>query len=530
MKTSASHASSDFLVLGSGIAGLAFALKAAESGRSVTLLTKRALKEANTAYAQGGIASVLDSDDSFLSHIQDTLESGAGLCKPEVVEAVVKEGPGAIAQLLRWGVRFSKQGRGRKSHFDLTREGGHSARRILHMADLTGHEIERAMAEKVSRSPKIHVHEWHHGVDLILKRGEVFGAFALDVKSGKVKSFLAKATILATGGASKAYLYTTNPDVATGDGLAMAYRAGARIANMEFFQFHPTCLFHPQARRFLISEAVRGEGGILKDLHGHPFMARFHPLKDLAPRDVVARAIDSVMKESGHDHVMLDITHKNAAWIKKRFPHLYKTCLRFGVDMTKERIPVVPAAHFMCGGIQTNLDGESSLGRLYAIGEVACTGLHGANRLASNSLLEGLVMAERAERSLRGRLEAMPAWFKAPKWKTGGAVDSNEAVVVTQNWDEIRRLMWNYVGIFRTNKRLERAARRIKALQKEIHQYYWDFLVTADLLELRNIATVAELVISSARKRKESRGLHYNMDYPARDDAHWLKDTVLRQP
>jgi len=519
--------SSDILVLGSGIAGLSFALKAAQSGRQVTVLTKRALRDSNTAYAQGGIASVLDEEDSFLSHIEDTIKSGAGLCKPEVVEAVVKEGPQRIEDLLRWGVHFSKRGRGRSSSFDLTREGGHSARRILHSADLTGAEIERALAQKVSRHSRIKVLQWHHGVDLITRRGEVMGCFALNIHTGKIGAFLAKATVLATGGGSKVYLYTTNPDVATGDGLAMAYRAGAKVANMEFFQFHPTCLFHPKAKRFLISEALRGEGAILRDGRGHAFMGRFHPLKDLAPRDIVARAIDAVMKESGDEFVTLDITHQPAVWIRKRFPNIYKTCLQFGVDITKDRIPVVPAAHFMCGGIVTDLNGLSSLKRLYAIGEVACTGLHGANRLASNSLLEGLVFASRAEAHLKENLRPLPPWFKAPRWTTGHATDSNEAVVVTQNWDEIRRLMWNYVGIVRTDKRLERAARRIKLLEQEIHQYYWDFLVTADLLELRNIATVAALVIKCSMARKESRGLHFNLDYPKLDDRRWIRDTVM---
>jgi L-aspartate oxidase len=514
---------SDILVLGSGIAGLSFALKAADAGRRVTVLTKRALREANTNYAQGGIASVLDEDDSFLSHIEDTFKAGAGLCRPEVVEAVVKEGPARIEDLLRWGVRFSKSG----GAFDLTREGGHSARRILHSADLTGAEIERALAGKVLRHPRIRLLEWQHGVDLIVRRREVFGCFALDIKTGKIGTYLAKATVLATGGGSKAYLYTTNPDVATGDGLAMAYRAGATIANMEFFQFHPTCLFHPQAKRFLISEAVRGEGGILRDGQGRAFMARYHPLKDLAPRDIVARAIDAEMKRSGDEYVTLDITHKNATWLRRRFPHIHATCLSFGIDITKDRIPVVPAAHFMCGGISTDLDGATSLGRLYAIGEVACSGLHGANRLASNSLLEGLVFAHRAQLSLQTHLKPLPAWFKAPAWVTGHATDSSEAVVVTQNWDEIRRLMWNYVGIVRTNKRLERAQSRIRLLKQEIHQYYWDFLVTSDLLELRNIADVASLVIECSMARKESRGLHYNLDYPQTDDRHFLKDTLV---
>ena len=520
----------DILVLGSGIAGLSFALKAADAGSKVIILTKRGLRDANTNYAQGGIASVLDEDDSFLSHIEDTFKAGAGLCRPGVVEAVVQEGPARIQDLLRWGVRFSKRGPGKASAFDLTREGGHSARRILHSGDLTGAEIERALSARVLRHRRIHVLEWHHGVDLIVRRRQVFGCFALDIRSGRISAYLAKATVLATGGGSKVYLYTTNPDVATGDGLAMAYRAGAVIANMEFFQFHPTCLFHPQAKRFLISEALRGEGAILRDGQGRAFMAKHHPLKDLAPRDVVAMAIDAEMKRSGDEYVTLDITHKPAAWLKRRFPHIYATCLRFGIDITKDRIPVVPAAHFMCGGVSTDLNGATSLERLYAIGEVACSGLHGANRLGSNSLLEGLVFAHRAQAHLEVNLQGIPAWFKAPKWVTGKATDSSEAVVVTQNWDEIRRLMWNYVGIVRTNKRLERASRRIHLLEEEISQYYWDFLITSDLLELRNIAVVAALVIKCAMARKESRGPHCNLDYPATDDLNWQRDTLVSRP
>ncbi len=521
---------SDYLVLGSGIAGLSFALKAAEHGASVTVLSKRAAMESNTAYAQGGIASVLREDDSFLAHIEDTLKAGAGLCKPAVVEAVVREAPARIDDLIRWGVRFDRQGKGRSSAFDLTREGGHSARRILHRADLTGHEIQRALTARVRRTQGIHLLENHHGVDLISARGQVFGAYALDTDSGEVNSFLAKATVLATGGWSKAYLYTTNPDVATGDGVAMAWRAGARVANMELCQFHPTCLYSHSQLRFLISEAVRGEGGILRDRRGKAFMARFHPLKELAPRDIVARAIDTVLKERGDDYVLLDVTHLPGAWLRKRFPHIYKTCLEDGIDLTKQPIPVVPAAHYQCGGVVSSLDGATDLERLYAVGEVSFTGLHGANRLASNSLLEGLVFAQRAEAHARQLLRPIPAWFKPKRWDSGKATESDEAVVVTQNWDEIRRLMWNYVGIVRTNKRLARALARIALLRREIGEYYWDFKVTADLLELRNLALVAELTIRCAQARKESRGLHYNLDYPKPDERRSPKDTVLSPP
>jgi L-aspartate oxidase len=520
----------DLLVLGSGIAGLSTALNAAEHGLKVAVFAKRAASETNTSYAQGGIASVLNSDDSFMSHIEDTFKAGAGLCKPAVVEAVVRNGPARINDLVRWGVRFTRQGRGRGADYDLTREGGHSARRILHNADLTGFEIQRALTARAKRQKNISLIEDHQAVDLITARGQALGAYILDPSTGQVATWLAKATVLATGGWSKVYLYTTNPDVATGDGLAMAWRAGASVANLEFCQFHPTCLYHPDARRFLISEAVRGEGGILKDRRGRAFMARFHPMKELAPRDVVARAVDTVLKESGDDCVYLDVTHLPAAWLRRRFPHIHATCLKYGIDLTKQPIPVVPAAHFQCGGVVVDGHGATDVKRLYAVGEVACTGLHGANRLASNSLLEGLVYGHIAEQHLREHLQPLPAWFKAPKWNSGHATHSDEAVVVTQNWDEIRRLMWNYVGIWRTDKRLERALRRIQALRAEIRQYYWDFIVTADLIELRNLALVAELTVRSAMARRESRGLHYNLDCPKTDDRRWLKDTVLAPP
>ena len=520
----------DYLVLGSGIAGLSFALKAAAGGAKVAVLCKRDAMESNTNYAQGGIASVLREDDSFLAHIEDTLRAGAGLCKPEVVEAVVKDGPASIADLVRWGVRFTRTGKKRDSAFDLTREGGHSARRILHSSDLTGHEIQRALTAKARRTPGITLYEHHHGVDLLTSRGQAFGAYALDTATGEVHTFLAKATIVATGGWSKAYLYTTNPDVATGDGVAMAWRAGARVADMELCQFHPTCLYSHTNQRFLISEAVRGEGGILRDRRGKAFMGRFHPLKELAPRDIVARAIDTVLKERGDDFVTLDCTHLTTAYLRKRFPNIYKTCLEAGIDMGKQPIPVVPAAHYQCGGVVADLDGATNVGRLYAIGEVSCTGLHGANRLGSNSLLEGLVFANRAHAHAQRRLTAIPAWFKAKRWDSGRATESDEAVVVTQNWDEIRRLMWNYVGIVRTNKRLARALARIALLRKEISQYYWDFKVTADLLELRNLALVAELTVRCAMARKESRGLHFNLDYPKLDEKHAPKDSILKPP
>jgi L-aspartate oxidase len=521
---------SDVLILGSGIAGLATALKASERGLKVTVLAKRGAEETNTSQAQGGIASVLREDDSFLSHVEDTLKAGAGLCRHDVVEAVVKEGPERIADLVRWGVRFTRSGKAKDSPFDLTREGGHSARRILHREDFTGAEIQRALTARVRRDRNIKLYEWRQAIDLITSRGQALGAYVLDTATGKVETFLAKATVLATGGWSKVYLFTTNPDVASGDGLAMAWRAGAKVANLEFCQFHPTALYHPEAKRFLISESVRGEGGILKDRKGRAFMADFHPLKDLAPRDVVARAIDSVLKASGDECVFLDVTHLPAPWLRKRFPHIHTTCMRYGVDMTKRPIPVVPAAHYQCGGVLVGLKGESSLPRLYAVGEVACTGLHGANRLASNSLLEALVFARRAAEDLSARLEPLPGWFKAAAWDSGKAQPPDEGVVVTQNWDEIRRLMWNYVGIVRTDKRLERALRRIRLLRHEIRQYYWDFLVTGDLLELRNLALVAELTVRCARARHESRGLHYNLDYPLALPESRVRDTVLAPP
>jgi len=544
----------DYLVLGSGIAGLSFALKVAPRGR-VAIVTKKDRAESNTNYAQGGIAAVTSKEDSFELHVRDTLTAGAGLCKENVVRTIVEEGPARIAELIELGMKFSERDAPAEDggrELDLGREGGHSKRRILHAKDVTGREIERALLNAAARQPNIEIFENHIAIDLItsqkfgLKDGNrCLGAYVFDKKSGGVETFAAPVTILATGGCGKVYLYTTNPDIATGDGVAMAYRAGASVADMEFVQFHPTCLYHPQAKSFLISEAVRGEGGVLKSLDGVEFMDAYHPLKSLAPRDVVARAIDSEMKKSGAEHVWLDITHKPARFIIERFPNIYQTCLRYGIDITKEPIPVVPAAHYQCGGVVTNVDGETDIAGLYAVGEVACTGLHGANRLASNSLLEALVCAHRAAEKVAAGVPPavaggilspgatsgkMPdATFKIPLWQSGNAHNPDEMVVVSHNWDEIRRLMWDYVGIVRTNKRLARAQKRIANLQEEIHEYYWNFIVTSDLLELRNIATVAELIVRCALMRPESRGLHYNLDYPEANPEWAQRDTVLRK-
>jgi len=524
----------DFIILGSGIAGLTFALKVADRGR-VAIITKKNRAESNTNYAQGGIAAVTSREDSVESHVRDTMISGAGLCKESVVRTIVQEGPARIAELIELGMKFSEReipDHPGAHELDLGREGGHSKRRILHSKDVTGREVERALLAAVAAHANIKIFEDHCAIDLITtaKLGQAgpnrcLGVYVLEKAAGRVETFAAGAVVLATGGCGKVYLYTTNPDIATGDGVAMAYRAGATIANMEFIQFHPTCLYHPRAKSFLISEAVRGEGGVLKNLAGREFMDRYDPRKSLAPRDIVARAIDSEMKRSGAGYVLLDITSKPAAFIIDRFPNIYQTCLRYGIDITREPIPVVPAAHYQCGGVQTNVDGETGIAGLYAVGEVACTGLHGANRLASNSLLEALVCSHRAAGKARDQA-APPVQAVIPDWQPGHATNADELVVISHNWDEIRRLMWDYVGIVRTNKRLMRAQARITNLREEIREYYWDFIVTSDLLELRNIATVAELIIASALQRPESRGLNFNLDYPEPDPAWAQRDTV----
>jgi L-aspartate oxidase len=527
----------DFLVLGSGIAGLFYALKAAPHGR-VAIVTKKQRAESNTNYAQGGIATVMSKEDTFDLHVRDTLVAGAGLCREAAVRTIVEEGPARIAELIAYGMAFTERvvpGTAGEKELDLGREGGHSKRRILHAKDMTGREIERALLAAAEREPNIQIFENHIAIDLVTttKLGlpgsnRCIGAYVLDKIGGKVETFAAPVVTLATGGCGKVYLYTTNPDIATGDGVAIAYRAGATVANMEFVQFHPTCYYNPKAKSFLISEAVRGEGAILRDLEGNEFMPRYDARRELAPRDIVARAIDSEMKKTGADYVLLDITHKPARFIINRFPNIYETCLKYGLDITKEPIPVVPAAHYQCGGVVTTVDGQTEIDGLYAIGEVGCTGLHGANRLASNSLLEALVCGHRAAHHSLAHRSSLPA-VAIPDWHSGNASNADELVVVSHNWDEIRRVMWDYVGIVRTNRRLERAQARIARLQEEIHEYYWDFIVTNDLLELRNIATVAELIIACARQRPESRGLHYNLDYPESNPEWAQRDTMVRR-
>ena len=500
----------DILVIGSGLSGLLFSLKARNFAK-ILVITKKDKQESNTNYAQGGIASVLLPEDSFESHIEDTMIAGDGLCDREVVEKVVRDAPARIRELVDiYNVEFSKAPNG---NFDLGIEGGHSHRRILHVKDYTGREIESCLLNAAKRT-NIDILEYHVAINLVTLDGKVIGAYVLDVKNKKVIRIQAKIVVLASGGAGKVYMYTSNPDIATGDGIAMAYRAGATIMNMEFYQFHPTCLYHPYAKSFLISEALRGEGAILVDREGKRFMEKYHEDRDLAPRDIVARAIDNELKKSGEDCVFLDITHRDPDFIKSRFPVIYQKCLEFNIDITRQRIPVVPAAHYCCGGVKAKIDGTTNIGNLLALGETSCTGLHGANRLASNSLLEAAVSAHEAAKTSRLLLKEGIKIYEFQPWEPGNAVDSDELVVITQNWDEIRRFMWNYVGIVRTNKRLQRAKKRILNLKEEIDEFYWRSIITSDLLELRNLATVAEITIDSALSRKESRGIHYNLDYP----------------
>ncbi len=515
----------DVIVVGSGIAGLSFALKVAEAGHKVAIITKKNSAESNTNYAQGGIAAVTSATDDVEMHVADTLDAGDGLCNESAVREILLDGPESINELIRRGVDFSQLDDGRVS---LGKEGGHSKRRILHVQDVTGKAIEQALLHAIAESSEIDTLEHHFAVELItsakIKPGappaggqsnRVLGLYVLNTETETVETFSAGSVLLATGGIGQVYQFTTNPLIATGDGIAMAYRAGVEVRNMEFIQFHPTAFFSPDGDRFLISEAVRGEGAILRNLRGEPFMHRYDERKDLAPRDVVARAIDSEMKQSGARHVWLDTREIGLKQLHERFPNIYAHCERRGISLEKEMIPVVPAAHYLCGGVQTNLDGETSLPGLYACGEVACTGLHGANRLASNSLLEAVVMASRGASAVKRYLEhGLPKQPDLPDWKDGDVRDSDERVVLAHNWEELKRTLWDYVGIVRTTKRLERARTRIHTLEREIDDYYWNFKVDESLLELRNMIVVAHLIIDCALQREESRGLHYTLDYP----------------
>jgi len=523
----------DFLIAGSGIAGLMTALHLAPHGR-VLLVTKKNSADSNTNYAQGGISCVMAAGDDFEKHVADTLDAGAGLCNEAVVRRIVSAGPERIAELVALGVDFNRSEDG--LGYDLGREGGHSERRVLHAGDITGRRIESVLLDRVRAEPAITLIEHAMVIDLVTTRflglaGEnrCVGAYVLGSLTGEIFGVRASQTVLATGGCGKVYLYTSNPDIATGDGVAIAWRAGAAVADMEFIQFHPTCLYHPKAKNFLISEAVRGEGAELVDMHGRPFMHKYDPRGALAPRDIVARAIDAEMKRTAAPYCCLDIRHKPRAFLETRFPTLFARCLEFGLDMSKDLLPVVPAAHYCCGGVRATVDGETSLAGLSAVGETACTGLHGANRLASNSLLEALVCAHAtAERLATARPESVPSAPAIPDWAYGHAVESDEEVVVAHNWNEIRTCMWDYVGIVRTDKRLDRALRRIRNLRNEIHQYYFDYLVTLPMLELRNLADVAELIIRSAQKRHESRGLHCTLDHPER--RRTARQTILVRP
>lgn len=527
--------STDVLILGSGIGGLMLALRAAESGR-VVVLTKKKADDSNTNWAQGGIAAAFDAEDSFRAHERDTLRCGAGLCDREVVRQVVQEAPARVQELAALGVEFNRSRRG----FELGREGGHSQRRIVHASDFTGRAIEQTLLDRVRAHPRIRLIENQLAVDLILDsrlggrrrraaaRDACWGAYVMDRATQRIRPVTARATVLATGGCGKVYLYTTNPDVATGDGLAMAYRAGAPVASLEFVQFHPTCLYHPQAKSFLISEAVRGEGAVLRTISGERFMPRVHPLAELAPRDVVARAIDREMKRRGDPYVLLDISHQRAARVRARFPNIHAALLEYGFDLTRDPIPVVPAAHYMCGGIEATLAGRTAIDGLIAIGEVACTGLHGANRLASNSLLEALVGAHHAADTVRRRLAAVPRAPRAHAWRSAGTQPPHEAVVFDHNWDSVRRVMWDLVGIVRTNERLAFAARRLDLLREEIERDYDRLRLSPDLIELRNIALVGRLIVGCAQQRHESRGLHFNLDYPRPRAAFARRRSRLR--
>ena len=518
----------DVLIIGSGVAGLACALKL-DKNLSIALISKGSLVDGSSWLAQGGIAAVLDEEDSIEAHVDDTIIAGDGLCHKDTVKFVVENGQKTIRWLVDQGVLFTKDKSNKNFH--LGQEGGHSFRRILHSADATGKAITRALIQKVKEASNIQIFEEHCAVDLITQedsatnRMKCVGSYLLNLKSSEIGLFQAKTVVLASGGASKAYLYTSNPDGASGDGIAMAWRKGCRVANMEFNQFHPTCLFNADAKSSLITEAIRGEGGILLLPNGERFMNKFHKDGELAPRDVVARAIDHEMKRIGCDCLYLDISHRESSFIKESFPNVYEECLKYGVDITKDKIPVVPAAHYTCGGVIVSKDGQTDLSNLYVIGESSFTGLHGANRMASNSLLECLVYAESSASSINYRLPEISLPFEIPQWDESRVIHSDENVVISHNWDELRRFMWDYVGIVRTKKRLLRAANRIELLQNEIQEFYKNFSISRDLIELRNLASVSQLIIKSAQQRKESRGLHYTIDFP--DKSKFAKDTIL---
>ncbi|PWV63378.1 L-aspartate oxidase [Plasticicumulans acidivorans] len=525
--------SSDVLIIGSGAAGLSLGLRLAQHA-SVAVLAKGPISEGSTNYAQGGVSAVFDAEDSIESHIQDTLVAGAGLCHEDAVRFTVEHGPESIRWLSDQGVPFTLATReDGTQEYHLTREGGHSHRRVVHAADATGRAIQTALEDRARAQTGLQLFEHHIAVDLITSRklglggNRCLGAYVLDRHTGRIDVFRARFVILASGGASRVYLYSSNPDGSTGDGIAMAWRAGCRVANMEFMQFHPTCLYHPEAKSFLITEAVRGEGGHLLLPDGTRFMERFDPRLELAPRDIVARAIDHEMKRLGVPCLYLDISHRPAEFIREHFPNVYAKCLEYGFDMTKEPLPIVPAAHYTCGGVMIDFSGRTDVEGLYAVGEVAFTGLHGANRMASNSLLECLVFAAAAGRDILDRLERMPEVPDLPAWDESRVTDSDEEVVVTHNWQELRRFMWDYVGIVRTNKRLQRAKNRVELLLREIEEYYGNFRISADLIELRNLAQVAELIIRCALTRHESRGLHYTLDHPLLDKAHPARDSVV---
>lgn len=526
----------DTLVIGSGGAGLSLALRLADHAR-ILVLSKVSLKSGSTYHAQGGISAVLDAEDSIESHIRDTLKAGAGLCNLEAVHLTVSHGKDSIQWLKKQGVEFTEErSKDGKKSFHLNREGGHSHRRIVHTADATGKAVSQSLVERAQQHPNISLLENQNVIDLVISdkqditRRHIQGVYVLDTLTNTVKSIAAKTVVLATGGASKVYLYSTNPHISTGDGIALAWRAGCRISNMEFMQFHPTCLFHPEERSFLISEAVRGEGGKLILPNGSAFMHKYDSQKELASRDIVARAIDKEIKKHGIDCVYLDISHKPADFIRHHFPTIYSQCLSLDIDITQQPIPVVPAAHYTCGGVSTDLHAHTDIPGLYAVGEVACTGLHGANRMASNSLLECLVFAETAAADIAASLATAPEPEPIPDWDESQVSDSDEEVVVSHNWDELRHFMWDYVGIVRSNKRLNRAMQRLEILKQEIAEYYGNFRVTSDLLELRNLVIVAELIIRSAQQRKESRGLHFTQDYPEADNSKAAENTVLTPP